>query len=275
MPQHNLGNKSKPRLYKSFPTLRNSSLPTLSYIDFENEFFNGFSKLVKAFRINGKNKEIVELLLKNREGEGEGLTYKQIQNHLRIKELWIYLRRLKEKGLVEKIGNKWRITNFAYFFFAQAKSEKWKTREDLEDLKRRSLEFLGIRIAQSLSFTKLKQKAKLVKITYVYGSHNRKYLVKKSKANLREELEKVTKDLKDRFPNREYELVELPITASKVYVAKEKEKEYSIVFHHHQNTVDVFVDYFELKEKPSYILWILRTLLYKLRLLEKVEKKNG
>jgi hypothetical protein len=271
----NLGNNSKPRLYKSFATLRNSSLSTLSYIDFENEFFNGFSKLVKAFRINGKNKEIVELLLKNREGEGEGLTYKQIQKHLRIKELWIYLRRIKEKGLVEKIGNKWRITNFAYFFFAQAKSEKWKTREDLEDLKRRSLEFLGIRIAQSLSFTQIKQKAKLVKITYVYGSHNRKYLVKKSKANLREELEKVTKDLKERFPNREYELVELPITASKVYVAKEKEKEYSIVFHHHQNTVDVFVDYFELKEKPSYILWILRTLLYKLRLLEKVEKKNG
>jgi predicted DNA-binding transcriptional regulator len=250
-------------LYKLYPSINSE------------EDLRAFSKLVKAFRIRGKNVEIVRLLLRARENYLEGFSYSQIQRSLGIKQLKAYLRILREKGLVEKEGKRWRITNFAYFFFAQAKDERWRTKEDLEDLKKRSLEFLGLRIAQGLSLAKLKQKAKLVKITYVYGSHNRKYEVKKTRANLKEDLEKITKDLQERFPKREYELVELPITASKVYVAKEREKDYSIVFHHHQNTVDVFVDYFDLRNKPSYVLWILRTLLYKLRLLEKVEKKNG
>ena len=263
MPSTSTSNSATKILYKLYPSSNSE------------EDLRAFSKLTKAFRIRGKNKEIVRLLLRARENYLEGFSYSQIKKTLGIKELKKYLKRLKEKGLVEKEGKKWRITNFAYFFFAQAKDERWRSKEDLEDLKKRSQEFLGIRIAQGLSLAKLKQKAKLVKITYVYGSHRRKYLVKKSKANLKEDLEKITKDLQERFPKREYELVELPITASKVYVAKEREKEYSIVFHHHQNTVDVFVNYFELRNKPSYVLWILRTLLYKLRLLEKVEKKNG
>ena len=287
----NLTTNRKKKVYKSFSVLQScySTLPFLDenleydFEDWEQEFLKGFWKLVKAFRIKGHSAQIVELLLRLYDKGGilseEGLTYSQIQNYLEIDQLKNYLRILREKGLVEKDGKRWRITHLAYFFFNEAKSNKWSSKEDLEDLKQRifgrSQEFLGIRIAQGLSFAKLKQKAKLVKITYVYGSHNRKYLVKKSKANLEEDLKKVTEDLKERFPNREYEVVELPITASKVYVAREKEKEYSILFHHHQNTVDVFVDYFELKKYPKYILWILRTLLYKLILLEKVEKKNG
>jgi hypothetical protein len=238
--------------------------PSLSYnFDYEREFFIGLKKLWKAFNLRGQTKYIVELLLRAREHDLEGFSYKEIEQKLGIKELHVYLARLQRKGLLEKQGKLWSISSSAYLFFVEAKNYKWRTKEDLEDLKKRIFgkeeEYLG----------------KLVKISYVYASHNRKYIVENQKTNLEEDLKKVTEDLKERFPLRGYDFKELPIKASKVFVVKEKERPYKIYFHCHENNVEVLIPLRDLKENKPFVLWILRTLLYKLKLLKKGDDKDG
>jgi len=238
--------------------------PRLFYdFDYEEEFLDGFWKLCKAFNLRGHSREIVELLLRAKEHDLEGFRYSEIEKKLGIKSLQVYLLSLKKKGLVEKQEKLWTISNSAYLFFAEAKNKKWKTKKDLLDLRRR------------IFGKEQEHLEKLVKISYVYASHNRKYIVQNQKENLEEDLEKITKDLQERFPLRGYDFKELPIKASKVFVVKEKERPYKVYFHSHENNVEVLIPLRDLKENKPYVLWILRTLLYKLKLLKRDDGENG
>jgi len=239
-------------LYKLFNSTQ------LRYIDIiiSKIKVENFVNACKLFRVHGKNALILALFL----AYDSNLSYEKIKRLTSLDNPALYLRRLRAKNLVEKNGKTWQLTQiFKYVYYNKNFDKK-----QLENLRAK---------AQAIKEQKIGIRS-LVKVTYCYASHGRKYIVKNTKANLKEELEKITKDLQQRFPERGYELAELPITASKVYCALEKQKDYMVLFHVHQNNVEVYVKYRDFVSKQVYILWILRTLLYKLRLLELVKNKK-
>ena len=93
----------------------------------------------------------------------------------------------------------------------------------------------------------------MIKIRYCLASHNRRYVVKKSCTNLEERLKKVYSDLAERFPERGYEVKVIKNVASDLYIVKEEQKPYEIIFRDSKEVIEVFVKVYEFKQKLSEI----------------------
>jgi hypothetical protein len=233
------------------------------------------------FRLRGYTISILDLLLK----EEDGLTLSTISYLLEKKfgvsnlVCKVYLNRLKLKGLVVNENGRWKATTEIKALYEYAKD--YVNHFDFGPFDNRLKNFLDNffakkeqvkknRIAQALGKCEQKQnKRELTKVRYCLTSDGREYRVKQSCSDLLERLTKVYSDLAERFPERGYEVEVIKNVASDIYIAREKEKPYEVIFRNNNGLIEVFINFFDYKEKIKYYRWILRTLLYKLRLLEK------
>jgi hypothetical protein len=275
-------NSTKARLHKE----RKKIIEELSKSLDEKDFIK--KHLRRRYRLRGYTLKIIFILLRNE----EGLPFKIIANWLEKKfgvpydDTSKYVQRLKKYGLVENENGKWKLTIGLRMLYEKAKDKfngfnfgpfddridiylNESLRKELIELKEKE-EALKLRRIEKA----IESKEGIIKITYCLASRNRKYKVKQNAQDLKERLEKVYKDLAERFPERGYELKVLKKVASDLYIVRENQKPYEIIFRDNKGLVEVYVKFSEFKTKATYYLWLLRTLLYKLKILEKVEKKN-